>query len=93
MRLFAFSSLFTIMESPLKRFLASASVAALVLVAPISSPQFIPGNSGIAWAQSAVVLENLSFKGDLGTVSIPKITVEGLPHQRPNSRRCLTPGP
>ncbi len=77
MRLFAFSSLFTIMESPLKRFLASASVAALVLVAPISSPQFIPGNSGIAWAQSAVVLENLSFKGDLGTVSIPKITVEG----------------
>ncbi len=61
----------------MKRFLASASVAALALVAPISSPYFFPENAGIAWAQSAVVLENLSFKGELGTVNIPKITVEG----------------
>jgi hypothetical protein len=65
------------MESPLKRFLASASVAALVLVAPLSGPHFLSRNSGIAWAQSAVVLENLSFKGEFGSVSIPKITVEG----------------
>jgi hypothetical protein len=60
-----------------KRILASASVLTLALLAPLALPPAISGKTGMALAQSAVTLDNLSFKGDSGSVSIPRITVEG----------------
>jgi hypothetical protein len=60
-----------------KRFLASVSLAVLALASPVSDPQGALLGSSVVQAQSVVTLENLSFKGEVGSVSIPKITVEG----------------
>ncbi len=61
----------------MKRFLASASLAALALAAPISSPPSMPFGAAAVLAQASVTVENISFKGDAGGVTIPRIVVEG----------------
>jgi hypothetical protein len=61
----------------LKRLLATVSLAALALAAPYAVPSHAPLGTPAAVAQSAVTLENLSFKGQLATVTIPRIVVEG----------------
>lgn len=61
----------------MKHVLASVSLAALALAAPIAAPGASPFGASIVRAQSAVTLENLAFKGEVGSVRIPSITVEG----------------
>lgn len=61
----------------MKRSLASVSILALALFAPMTGPVLLPVGTGTAQAQSATVLENLSFKGDFGSVAIPRISIEG----------------
>ena len=61
----------------MKRLLASASLAALALSAPLSPPPSLPFGAARALAQAAVTVENIGFKGEAGGVTIPKIVVEG----------------
>jgi hypothetical protein len=58
-----------------RNFVAALTVALLATAAPFPAP--LPSGLQTAQAQSAVVLENLSFKGAAGAVRIPRITVEG----------------
>ncbi len=61
----------------MNRLLASASLAALALTAPLSNPLSLPFGPAPVFAQAAVTVENISFKGEAGGVTIPKIVVEG----------------
>ncbi len=61
----------------MNRLLASASLAALALTAPLSTPLSLPFGPAPVFAQAAVTVENISFKGEAGGVTIPKIVVEG----------------
>jgi len=60
-----------------KRLLASASLAALALAAPIAAPHPFPFGAPAAMAQAPITIEKLNFKGKTVTVAIPRITVEG----------------
>jgi hypothetical protein len=60
-----------------KKYLATVSFAVLVLLGPAPSPTSLNFGSFPAHAQSVLTLENLSFKGELATVRIPSITIEG----------------
>jgi hypothetical protein len=60
-----------------KRLFASASLAALALSAPLSAPPSLPFGTAQVLAQAAVTIENISFKGDAGSVTIPRMVVEG----------------
>jgi hypothetical protein len=62
--------------SPVKRLLASASLAALALALPPAAPLPFVAPSALA-QQGPVTLENLSFKSEFATISIPRIMVEG----------------
>lgn len=57
--------------------LASALLAAAFFTAPLPSSAPWPFGIAAAFAQSSVTLENLAFKGDKGSVSVPKVMVEG----------------
>ncbi len=61
----------------MNRLLASASLAALALSAPLSPPPSLPFGAASVMAQAAVTVENISFKGEAGGVTIPKMVVEG----------------
>ncbi len=61
----------------MKHLLASASLAVVALVAPLSPADRLPIGASIARAQQAVVLENLSYSWDKASVRIPRVTVEG----------------
>jgi hypothetical protein len=60
-----------------KKYLATVSLAVLALVGPTLSPTSFIFGPLQAHAQSVLTLENLTFKGELATVRIPSITIEG----------------
>jgi len=61
----------------LNRLIASALLAATAFAAPLPSHTLWPLGASAALAQSSVTLENLAFKGEKGSVSVPKVMVEG----------------
>ncbi|MCA3564209.1 MAG: hypothetical protein IOD03_10070 [Methylocystis sp.] len=61
----------------MNRMLASALLAATLFTALLPSRTLWPFGADAAFAQSSVTLENLAFKGDKGSVSVPKVMVEG----------------
>ncbi|MGL4636917.1 MAG: hypothetical protein ACRCWF_13115 [Beijerinckiaceae bacterium] len=61
----------------MNRFLATAPVAVIALFTTPSDHFRLPEGPSAAYAQQAVTLENLTFKGDMGSVKIPRIVVEG----------------
>jgi len=60
-----------------KSLLASTAIALLALASPISGPMRFQLGAGAVLAQSPITLQNLAFKGDKASVSIPSIIIDG----------------